>query len=446
MEFYIENEPLSIDRLYEIWHAYIRIKDIDLLKLESHITNLPQDVSAAFPLVHSSLDSPEVRKDNVWETSPNLLSSDSDSIFMIESLREKAKRAISKYLDIRGRPVYYSLGRTKNYTVDELVVENSKQALLQLCQLLNIKCNQGMTKKQVATKINKKLQDNSTLNYNIARELCTDLRKDALLTLAKYYKAKNINSNNQELKVNFNTLKDSSGASLIPVAPVGISDKFRNIKESCSIPMGWTIRQKIGQGSVGMIYLACKLGKCDYILKKQPIKSIIEQKMFTTEVLALAELQDTGTVPKIEAAWKCKNVGFILIEKVNCDSWHGLSKQKVKDFERYKGVKKLLAKIKRYGWLHVDVTKWNVCETDAGKLVLIDFGRAVKKGTDLYYKDHITARELNYPLNFEELEIVQESNLNRIFNLNYDIKARQESDKNFIKLTHKIQEYHRNRR
>ena len=41
---------------------------------------------------------------------------------------QKAKRAVSKYLDVPGRPIYYSLGKQKIYTTSELVAENSKKA------------------------------------------------------------------------------------------------------------------------------------------------------------------------------------------------------------------------------------------------------------------------------------------------------------------------------
>ena len=69
--------------------------------------------------------------------------------------------------------------------------------------------------------------------------------------------------------------------------------------------------------------------------------------------------------------------------------------------------------MKEKGWLHVDTHPGNVmCKN--GKMIMIDFGWAVKKGKK-NYPDHPLSRRLGRPLSWKALEVVQELNTEKYF-------------------------------
>ena len=158
-------------------------------------------------------------------------------------------------------------------------------------------------------------------------------------------------------------------------------------------------RRKIGEGAFGVAYTVCKAGNCDYVLKSQT-----DNKDFRIELQALYELQDTKVVPKLHAAWTCKGYGYLVIEKlVECD---------LTGEDEYIQIKKILDKLYKAGWLHVDTHPGNIMCADKGKkVVIIDFGWAVKrgpKGEDQTYTDH-PLRKKGYrgKLTWRNLKIVQ---------------------------------------
>ena len=320
--------------------------------------------------------------------------------------------------------LYNSLSKLKTYTVKELTIKNSKKELIQICDCLNIRYNKSasITKSQLALLIHNKLNSSPSIINEISENYYTIIIRKIKHIFADYFKNPEFSLQRQQYsRDNVNKIKTNPTISVKPRLPSSIEERFRNIKEICqNQPPGWERRQKIGSGSAGVVYMICKLDNCNYVLKIQNIRTRIEKKAFANEVLALTELKDSGAVAKIETAWTCRDKGYIIMEKVRCSTIFKPIRQKIKNYERYKELKKLLDTIKKYGWLHIDLIHENVCETEDGRLVLIDFGRAVKKGKE-YYTDHPFAHDYpNYRVTFEDLEIVQDYNLDYTFNLNYD--------------------------
>ena len=204
----------------------------------------------------------------------------------------------------------------------------------------------------------------------------------------------------------------------LSVKPVGIGipTSFLDIVENCTQNEIWKWKEtdKIGSGGSGSAYITCKDMDCDYVVKVQE-----ENEKYYTEIEALLSLQHTNVVPKVFAAWTCKNFGYFVIEK--------LYPCKYDNKFMWKEVGKKLDIIKDVGYLHFDISQYNVmCKKD-GEVVLIDFGLAIKRTNqgdkEGYITDHII------PLTWEELEILQKQTLYSSFYFNsasLDPKSRTE--------------------
>ena len=204
-----------------------------------------------------------------------------------------------------------------------------------------------------------------------------------------------------------------------PVGP-GIPLKFFPVVEDCNQMKKWKKLRKVGQGAYGSVFLvSCKVENCEYALKIQK-----NNKSFLTEIQALSELQKTNTVPKIFAAWTCKNQGFIIMEKLKDFQYSKLSHDEI-----WRTIGQILQKIKIAGWLHIDTHDENVMCTLDGNIVIIDFGFAVKRtalGDSQKYPDQqMSAKNwYNFPLSWEFLESIQNYNYQTSFNpfyLSYDL-------------------------
>lgn len=129
-------------------------------------------------------------------------------------------------------------------------------------------------------------------------------------------------------------------------------------------------KKLLGKGKYGKAHVVCK-GKsknCEYVMKIQK-----RGAMFEDEVMALRELQSTGVVPKLFAAFTCKGHGYIVMEKLQKIKWEEGAK------EHYLKMQDALAKIHARNWLHLDLHPGNVMKRDNGEHVLIDFGSAIKR-------------------------------------------------------------------
>lgn len=199
----------------------------------------------------------------------------------------------------------------------------------------------------------------------------------------------------------------ASTSALAPVNPLGIPSKFRDIAENCSQMAKWDKKQIVGKGQYGAIYVACMAENCEYILKEQPATTV-----FHNEIQALLDLQFTGVVPKVYAAWTCNEQGYMVLQKLYpCNlSVH----------DRYDQVKKALELIYKAGWVHVDTHRSNyMCDKDGKKAYIIDFGWAAKRGPDgdaQKYPYHPLSIKYKKPVTWEFLRAGQWRNFNKSFN------------------------------
>lgn len=141
---------------------------------------------------------------------------------------------------------------------------------------------------------------------------------------------------------------------------------------------------------------------------------------YYTEIESLLSLQHTKVVPIVFAAWTCKKIGYFVIEKLySC---------KYNDSIMWEKVGEQLDIIREAGYLHVHINKNNVmCKKD-GKVVLIDFGYAVKRteqGDKQEYPENPISKAYGIPVTLKYLEVLQKHNHNRYFNpasIGLDIK------------------------
>jgi hypothetical protein len=184
---------------------------------------------------------------------------------------------------------------------------------------------------------------------------------------------------NKAGKIGLEIMRGAAGPNIpIPVVPgPGIPVEFKKIADDCAQNDVWEQKKLLGQGNYGASYEACRAGNCNYVLKTQK-----DDKDFHVEVDALSELQKTKVVPTLYAAWSCKGIGYLVIDKLqNCN---------IPKEEMYKQMKKILAKLLKAGWLHVDTHTGNVM-CSGKKVIIIDFGWAVKrtsKGDKQLYTGH----------------------------------------------------------
>jgi hypothetical protein len=197
-----------------------------------------------------------------------------------------------------------------------------------------------------------------------------------------------------------------------PVGP-GVPDNFTKLPDDCEINKVWKQNDELGRGKYGVAYIACKSDDdCNYVLKIQTVTND-----FYTEVRCLEDFKNTkGIVPKLYAAWTCDNLGYFVIEKLDKCPEDKLVNSK----KNYEEISKLLHRMKEKGWLHVDThSKGNVMCKD-GKMIMIDFGWAAKKGKK-NYPDHPVSKSIGKPVTWENLEVVQELNVETYFGVD-DIK------------------------
>ena len=145
------------------------------------------------------------------------------------------------------------------------------------------------------------------------------------------------------------------------------------------------------------------------------VKSQVANINFFKEVNALKELKDTKLVVKMFDAWTCNRNGYIAMECVRPFGYN--STYDITQLALWKEVGIILSRLSERGWLQIDVHAQNVAITKDGKIVLIDFGVAVKKteGVGQTYPEHLYS--LTYPdITWEQLKILQDFNYQKAFN------------------------------
>ena len=161
----------------------------------------------------------------------------------------------------------------------------------------------------------------------------------------------------------------------------GLPTKFIQLAEDCALLSKWEQRETLGSGEYGTTFKVCYAGDCQYVLKIQD-----NDRHFRSEIEVLEQFQDTDVVPKLYAAWTCKNRAYIVMESL-------LPYQREDYYDNmdvYKQLRRALAILNSRGWIHSDIHRGNVMHRSNGTLVLIDFGLAVKdthKDADIFYND-----------------------------------------------------------
>lgn len=171
-----------------------------------------------------------------------------------------------------------------------------------------------------------------------------------------------------------------------PAGP-GIPPIFKGIAEDCTQDEEWHRDVKLGTGAFGTTYVACRAGNCDYAMKIQ--RNGVE---FDAEVRALSELQSTGLVPKLYAAWTCRRAAaYIVMEKLApCGfKWNyagalfhwGNDGSAISGvpMEAFRQIEAGLAKAKAAGWLHLDLHDGNIMCGPDNKILFIDWGLGQKE-------------------------------------------------------------------
>ena len=193
----------------------------------------------------------------------------------------------------------------------------------------------------------------------VGKKLLADAGKKLLKSHKSESKSRDVVSHKSESK-------SSDKPSSVKGSP-GIPASFRQVAEDCAKNEIWKKGEKLGSGQYGSVYVGCRVKNCDYAIKVAKI-----DQSFFVEVEALVQLQGVKGIPKLHAAWTCKNKGYLVIDK--------LEKCSISLQQKYDKLKKVLENAEKKGWLHVDTHTGNaMCKgTD---IYLIDWGWAVKKGT-----------------------------------------------------------------
>lgn len=238
----------------------------------------------------------------------------------------------------------------------------------------------------------------------VLRRTCTPYLKDKNKSLKKYVskKANNKKKKYASKKANNSTKKYASKKankknktqnaekkSTQKIIPLCLPKKFEDLANKCACNKNWIKRTKLGSGAYGTVHRACKSGVCDYAIKKQKYDAAGK-----AEIQAYLSINKLNITPKLYAAWVCRGQLYIVLEK--------LVKCKLKPLQLKPRIKKLLDKLEKHDWLHVDIHEGNVMCTEKGRTVLIDLGWAVEKGKGPY------ANHKNK--DYKALKKIQESN------------------------------------
>ena len=172
-------------------------------------------------------------------------------------------------------------------------------------------------------------------------------------------------------KANKKKAEKAKKKSIQNITPLCLPKKFEELANKCACNKSWIKGTKLGSGAYGTVHRCYKGGVCEYAIKKQKYNAAGK-----AEIQAYLSINKLNIAPKLYAAWVCRGQLYIVLEK--------LVKCKANPPQLKPRIKKLLDKLEKHGWLHVDIHEGNVMCTDKGRTVLIDFGLAVEKGKGPY--------------------------------------------------------------
>ena len=212
-------------------------------------------------------------------------------------------------------------------------------------------------------------------------------------------------------KYDINILKDLN---IIPEG-IGIPEELIEIALECSSDISNSdVWEQAGQGAAGKVYTR---SDSEYAVKIQKVSRLFKAEMKALEDLQPILLKEKGVVPKLYASWIFNGNGYLLIEKLS--ECYGM---------RSKEMEYALKKIEEYGWLHLDISTCNRMINSDKKLVLIDFGWAVKKPSvdSKTYPKHPISIKLCKAFTYTELKIRQDSDFKMIYSKYLDEKEEED--------------------
>lgn len=198
-------------------------------------------------------------------------------------------------------------------------------------------------------------------------------------------------------------VRRSHKVKITPLAPVKVPEPLVRLAEDCDYNKLWKEGRRLGRGAQGSVYTTCLFNDCEYAMKQVALSAPGALHDLKMEIGALFALESTGVVPKIHAAWTCGEFGYVVMDKV-----HKCVKRKE---HLARAVKRALDKIWEKGWLHIDLKMDNIgCDAN-GKLLLIDFGYAVKaQRPNQKYPKHPLSLRFKRVFTLQELIFVQQLN------------------------------------
>jgi serine/threonine protein kinase len=149
-------------------------------------------------------------------------------------------------------------------------------------------------------------------------------------------------------------------------------------KKDCQV--SWlTVKQKVGEGSYGVSYLACtvKNPECKYIVKKVQFQRVNDLESFTIESELALRAGNRGYGVKVSNFFVCedKQVGVIIMEKA--EALEDFTQEDIVPFSTR------VDDMHKDGVLHQDLYYRNVMRDQQGRPIIIDFGMAIPLNQEL---------------------------------------------------------------
>jgi len=196
---------------------------------------------------------------------------------------------------------------------------------------------------------------------------------------------------------------------IVPFAP---DEKFKPIIDKYVSDKNWFTFMDhllLDIPNKGISYSIFQYINSKYVLKIQPADDL-----FYNEIRALFQLQKTGLVPKVYAAWTYDGDGIILMQKLEqC----GFLDRNIKR-DMYSQIKRRLEDLLSHGWLVNDMGDDSEYLCIKGNIIMTNFRYAIKKEDEKRSFPSYGGRDFhNFPITWKLLVLQQKINLETAFGL-----------------------------